>query len=122
MKIGVPLPTGAERRTATREPVAFEIKVTSDADLYTGVTENLSEGGVFVRSAAPPAIGTRVHLRFTIPGGGSEVALDGEVRWHRTGAGDASGYGVRFVSPTEDVLDGIRAFFAGRPSLVHAGS
>jgi len=57
--------------------------------LYTG---NLSRGGMFVRMAEPPPVGSPVHLRIALPGG-VIVELPGEVSHVVKAAGAATASG-----------------------------
>ena len=66
-------------------------------DFLRAFTENLSLGGVFVRTNADVPIGTRVNLTIELaPGKG--LAVMGEVMWRRgPESGREAGVGVRFV-------------------------
>lgn len=71
--------------------------VESEAYVYTGLTSNLSDGGVFVAMAAPPAVGSIVRLHVHL-GDGQEVLVAGQVRWQRTdAAGTVDGVGMQFL-------------------------
>jgi Tfp pilus assembly protein PilZ len=85
---------------------------------YVGLTENLSESGIFVCTQARPAIGAEVSLLIALP----DLALvraQGTVRWLRTASrleGRPSGLGIRFdhLSPLDAVR--IHEFVEARQS------
>ncbi len=71
-----------------------------------GVTYNVSEGGVFVRTLAPPAAKTPVTLELRPPGDGKTVRLEGVVAWAQpsrpgTFANTPAGIGVQWVGGAE---------------------
>ena len=75
---------------------------------------NVSEGGLFVRTASPPQPGERFRMSFTDVDG-TEVVATVEVVWRRDDVADhAPGMGVRIVN----VEKGHEAFerFVGRHS------
>jgi uncharacterized protein (TIGR02266 family) len=83
-----------------------------------GVTENVSEAGVFVSTQARPAIGSEVSLLIALP----DLALvraQGTVRWLRSASpleGRHAGMGIRFdhLSPLDAVR--IHEFVQARQS------
>lgn len=74
--------------------VSFEI----DASFYVGLTENLSEGGVFVATRAVQSVGARIDLGIMIPEE-EPLRARGSVVWQRPsgqGKGGMPGMGIRF--------------------------
>ena len=63
----------------------------------TDVAEDLSTGGVFVLSEAPPAVGTRLAVELDLASTWQPLIIVGEVRWHRD---EPRGFGVAFVELT----------------------
>ncbi|HEY3496418.1 MAG TPA: TIGR02266 family protein, partial [Polyangiaceae bacterium] len=108
-----------QRRALERQVVTVDVGLLSDSNFYTGLSEDVSEGGVFVATEHPLAIGTPVTLFFTFqPGISLEAA--GIVRWIREGAsGTAPGMGVAFSELREDVRRAVAAYAASRPPLFH---
>ncbi len=91
----------AEVREAPRLGLHANVTSDSETNFFTGFTENLSEGGVFIATFSPPPMGEIVALRLTVRGE-SEIVLQGEVRWIRTDAdGTPMGCGVRFCAMDE---------------------
>lgn len=48
--------------------------------LYSYITD-LSSVGIFLRSNNPYPVGTRLKLRFALPGERAPLEMEGEVRW-----------------------------------------
>ncbi len=93
------------RRNFDRYPVEWAVDcVASDTFLYASIT-NISEMGIFVRTTEPLAIGTRMRLSFSPPGGES-FKLEGCVAWvnrlREDGDNPNPGMGVRFVQLSPD--------------------
>ncbi len=85
-----------ERRRAERLALTAEVTLQSETIFFTGLTENLSEGGLFVATFSPPPIGDLVHLKVKADGG-VDVEVRGYVRWHRRDdEGNWTGCGIQF--------------------------
>ena len=82
-------PDSFNRRTSTRVtldlPVAFRFADT----IATAPTLDLSKGGLGVRTMTPLEAGTKVHVRFRLPGSQRDLDADSRVAWsdHRAGMG-----------------------------------
>jgi uncharacterized protein (TIGR02266 family) len=124
-----PAPTGRERRPSgfpgtdrrnnagKRVFVDVEIGLATESQIYTGLSLDVSTGGVFVATYDPARPGTAVSLHFVLPDGHA-VNADGVVRWNRAATEDAPpGMGVAFVAISVEALDHIAAFCASRPPL-----
>ena len=86
-----------ELRVAERVELRAAISGSSSDSFFVGFSENISEGGVFVSTFCPPAVGEGVDLSLALDGGPA-LLVRGEVRWHRNNErGEPSGCGVRFV-------------------------
>ena len=80
--------------------VDVEVDEASEHNFFMGLTENLSEGGLFVATHIMRPIGTRLALAFKLPDSEEPIVAKGEVRWVRPFSDDtqaAPGMGVRFV-------------------------
>ena len=81
---------GSERRQRGDKRVFIEVEIglSTESHFYTGLSLDVSTGGVFVATyeAAPP--GTAVALYFVLPDG-HVVNAEGVVRWTREASGDA---------------------------------
>lgn len=110
-----PPPTAdAERRTTARYQLRVEVHHRSASVFFTGFMEDISEGGLFVTTYSPLAIGDRLELTFTVPGFIDECTTSAEVRWIRPGTTgpDATlpGMGLRFLGLPEAMRRAIRRF------------
>jgi len=110
---------GSDRRSHANKRVFVEVEIglTSESNIYTGLSLDVSTGGVFVATYQPAAPGTVVSLCFVLPDG-HVVNAEGVVRWTRAASGDAPpGMGVAFVAISSDSLGHIASFCASRPPL-----
>ena len=110
---------GSERRAGTNRRVFIEVEIglTSESNIYTGLSLDVSTGGVFVATYEPAPFGTAVSLYFVLPDG-HVVNAEGVVRWTRAASGDAApGMGVAFTAISGESLAHIAGFCAGRPPL-----
>lgn len=125
-----PAPTGRSRRPsggfgerdrrAGSDPRVFievEIGLTTESHIYTGISLDVSTGGVFIATYEPAPAGTSVSLYFVLPDG-HVVNAEGVVRWTRAQTTDAPpGMGVAFVHISAESLQHIASFCASRPPL-----
>lgn len=109
------------RRVHERFETALEVEFENFPDLESEFVSNISRGGLFVRTPAPPPMGARVTLTLALPGG-ERVKVDAEVV-HRVTAEDAAkrgaaaGVGVEFrdLGPlTFEPIERLLAGFAQR--------
>ena len=119
-----PRPDSASRRgmveRADRVRVEIEVSLESDHNFYLGLTENLSEGGLFVATHKPLPIGALVELRFRVPGYDTVVEAEGEVRWVRMDGGGRDavpGMGVRFRRLEPGDAARVTAFLRNREAI-----
>lgn len=110
----------AELRVAGhRVRVDVDVGVLSESNFYTGVTSDVSLGGVFVSTPAPLPVGTEVALYFTL-GDGATLHADASVRWVRAKTSDLpAGMGVAFTRLSDADRRTIADFCAHRPALFH---
>lgn len=104
----------AERRTASRYQLKVEVHHRSESVFFTGFMEDISEGGLFVTTYSPLAIGDRLELTFTVPGFINECTVSAEVRWIRPGTTGPNatlpGMGLSFLGLPEAMRRAIRRF------------
>ncbi len=115
---------GRERRIFPRLGLQVEVSVNSEHNFYTGFTENISEGGVFIATYNYLPIGTRFKFSFTLPDSEQPIEAIGEVRWVREYSGEddagvSPGMGVRFVQIDEADLGRIKRFLQQRDPLFY---
>jgi len=113
-------PNGAERRVNRRVPLEAEIGVYSDSNFYTGFTQDISAGGLFVATYDLHPIGTSVEVEFALPDG-HQLKVKGIVRWLRDPIEDTPGVfpgmGVQFAGLSPQDQQAIEEFIANRPPM-----
>lgn len=85
----------ANRRRAMRLALHANVTLRSETNFYSAMTENISEGGVFVATLSPPPVGEKVKLQITVEGEGG-IVVNGIVRWLRDSDDGYSGCGIQF--------------------------
>jgi uncharacterized protein (TIGR02266 family) len=107
---------GAEQRRAPRVPLEVEVTLESEHNFFTGITDNLSEGGIFVAMPAPPPVGSEVGFELVL--GGERFLVTGAVCWVRdaraASTGLPEGCGVRWARLEPRALEAIHRFVAVR--------
>jgi uncharacterized protein (TIGR02266 family) len=111
-------------RASERYDLEVKVDLESDHNFYTGLTQNISAGGLFIATHHLRRIGDRITLKFQIPGTEGSLAVETEVRWIRentalTRADGATGMGVRFINPTPEAATAIQKFLSNRDSLYY---
>lgn len=81
---------GKERRMAVRIPIDLWMEEVRGDEVYFRRSCNISEGGVFFEQSIPHPVGTKVTLRFGLPGSESEITVEGSV----VSAAHVSGLGM----------------------------
>ena len=119
-----PVADPTERRMHARTPVVAEVGITTDNNFYTGFTQDISNGGLFIATPDASPIGTRFLLECKLPETNYSIQCTAEVAWVREyhegmsyELGAVSGMGVKFVELTAEDAAAIAAFQAMRESL-----
>jgi uncharacterized protein (TIGR02266 family) len=120
-KMSAPTP-GGNGRNNSRVPLQTQVDLSSDSNVFTGFSTNLSEGGVFVATLRVLPVGTPVDLTFSLPGK-VRISVHGEVRWVRE-IDDRTpdvfpGLGVRFVDLEPEAAQALHRFVAEREPLFY---
>lgn len=118
-------PPGSERRSSQRIHLVLDVAIglASDSNFYMGLTEDISEGGLFVATYEFRPIGSKVQVKFLLPGSRTEHTIPGTVRWMRdhedeeTGA--MPGMGVQFDNVPEAARRDIENFVNRRAPLFY---
>lgn len=107
----------SQRRTP-RRTFEVELEFTEDSQFYAGLTQDISQGGVFIATYKLLPIGRQLHLSFDLPDG-TRVSAKGEVRWVResTCATTRPGMGIAFMDLCAESLEAISKFCRERPPL-----
>src|SRR5262245_58659747 len=114
-----PVPNQNYVRASERYDLEVKVDLESDHNFYTGLTQNISAGGLFIATHALRKIGDRITLKFTFPGSSEAVSVDTEVRWLRENtalmrAEGGTGMGVRFINLSAEASAAINAFLQSR--------
>jgi uncharacterized protein (TIGR02266 family) len=86
----------SDRRQAVRAPIDMWMEESRGNELYFRRTGNLSAGGVFFEQSIPHPLGTRVSLKFTLPGEQDVIETQAEIV-NTPGDKAGLGMGVRFI-------------------------
>jgi len=123
---GAKLAQNQQQHVRASERFDLEVKVDleSDHNFYTGLTQNISSGGLFIATNAIRKIGDRITLQFSLPGTAEPLAVETEVRWIRENSAlsrvdGATGMGVRFVNLSPQAATAIQQFRESRDSLYY---
>lgn len=81
-----------DKRRQRRIPVELWIEVEGEGALYYQRASNLSVGGAYFTQTFPLPVGTKVQLRFSLPGDERQIECGGEI----VNAKEL-GMGVRFL-------------------------
>lgn len=101
-----------EGRVFERVDINVEVNLRNENTFFTGFSENVSEGGLFVATEAPYDIGEHIELSLSLMGAES-TPLVGVVRWVRPGGtsgGLPAGMGIQFVDMDETVKRALQSF------------
>ena len=109
-------------RVAKRRDLECDVTLESEHNFYTGFTENISSGGLFISTRDNVPLGTQFEMTFTLPNVGAVTVLC-EVRWQRledlNNAESVPGLGVRFLNLDDKTSEAINAFIQGRDTLFY---
>lgn len=107
---------GPERRQFLRVPMKVEVDLRSENTFFTGFSENISEGGLFIATDAPFEVGTRLDITLSLMGD-APTTQHVTVCWVRpegTSGGLPAGMGVRFDDLGEGRKEQLQAFVDSR--------
>lgn len=100
-----------ERRQGTRVPVQIWVEEKTDRELYFQRSANLSSGGIYLENTIPHPVGTRVNLRFQLPGDADKIEVKAEVAAAIAGE-EEFGMGLKFIDLGADIADKIKQYIA----------
>jgi uncharacterized protein (TIGR02266 family) len=90
---------GSEKRRDPRVPLVLRVDYPAEPGAVRDATENLSAGGLFVRTERPLEPGEELLLEVSFPGLLDPLAVTAEVVWRReAGKGGPAGVAVRIPS------------------------
>lgn len=110
----LPAATGAERRIRNRLDVELSITMESESNFFTGFSENISEGGLFIATHDYKQMGETIEVEFSLPDGGDAMKIECVVRWTRPYNSSCPdmvpGMGLEFVNLTPWQEDRLQHF------------
>ncbi|MBI3179025.1 MAG: TIGR02266 family protein [Deltaproteobacteria bacterium] len=114
-------PLAAERRKADRVRLEAKVDFESEHNFYTGLTVDISEGGLFISTIDILPRGTPIDLQLNLAG--HSIAAKGEVRWIRD-YNDLTpkiepGMGIQFTDLAPAAHNLIHQFAARRDPLLY---
>jgi uncharacterized protein (TIGR02266 family) len=110
-------PNGKEQRAHHRTELQVEVTLTSDSHFFVGLTNDISNGGLFVSTYKPLEVGAKIELEFALPEG--TIRTKGTVRWRRESSEVGPGVGISFDELTPETAKMIQRFCASRPPLYY---
>jgi uncharacterized protein (TIGR02266 family) len=113
-----------KRRNTARIDAEFDVDMTSEHNFFTGFSEDLSEGGVFIATYTPRKLGEHLAIAFRLPGDDVPIRAVVEVKWVReqnVEAGVPPGIGASFVDVTPEDRARIEHFVRHRKPLFFEG-
>ncbi|HTQ47364.1 MAG TPA: TIGR02266 family protein [Polyangiaceae bacterium] len=106
-----------DRRSGPRVAIEVDVAIGGADRVVTGVSGDVSVGGLYVSTYRPLPEGTRVSVRFRLPTG--QVMATGVVRWTREGRpGRLPGMGIELVELDEMDRDCLERFCGKRPRFL----
>jgi uncharacterized protein (TIGR02266 family) len=111
-----------ELRRSLRRPIETDITLESESQFYSGFSENLSEGGIFVATHNLLAVGAAVAVVFTLPSVNRKLRVEGHVRWVRVHSDTSDlppGMGIAFGTLGTEDIEAIRRFCTQRSPLFY---
>ncbi len=116
-----PMTPNQDRRHAPRFAVTVQVTLESEHNFFTGLTQDLSKGGLFVATPHMCPIGTLVKLRMVLPTANKPFDVLTEVRWLRphdlSADGGKAGVGLMFVEMSSEARAAVLAFLKQRDSI-----
>ncbi len=101
--------TPRDRRATTRIPMEMWVEESTDRELYFQRGANISLGGIFLQRTIPHIKGTKINLRFTLPGDTTPINVRGEIVNVGEHADDL-GMGVKFIDLNDEDQERIKSF------------
>jgi uncharacterized protein (TIGR02266 family) len=95
-----------ERRKSLRVPVAARVKLKGQPQEEVWFTEDIAEGGLFLKTQSPPFMGSVLELEISLPEPAGLLRVKGDVVWRQEG----KGCGIRFLRITAEQKKALRSF------------
>jgi uncharacterized protein (TIGR02266 family) len=99
-----------ERRRSERYPLVLPVDYSAVDAFFTEFSANINEGGMFIETNDPAALGTVIELQFQLPGLDRPLEVSGTVAWLSDGKGESpAGMGVEFCELSEAAREAINS-------------
>lgn len=105
----------SNERSKPRAAVYASVNLASEHQFWSGLTMNMSEGGLFVATHHVVPVGATLELNMKLPWEREPIVTLVEVRWVREYSGQDDvppGLGLKFINTDEKSLAKIRRFVA----------
>jgi uncharacterized protein (TIGR02266 family) len=113
-----PPPRHEEHRAHPRVSLSVAIGLESESHFFSGLSGDISEGGVFVQTYQNLPVGSDVEVHFALPDG--ELTARGQVRWHRDHSDSSPpGVGIAFEELDDEERGLIQSFCERRAPLYY---
>lgn len=101
--------------------VEFEVSNDGPHTFFTGLTQDISKGGIFLATHQIYPVGTGIDLSFIIDGG--QYNVKAVVRWIRqpesiSNADMLPGMGLQFIDPGKDLIEVFDRFLMEKDPLM----
>jgi len=114
-------PFEPEHRICERIPIEGVVDLETENNFYTGLSRDVSMGGVFIATHVPPPVGTDVLVQLVLPGDEVKLQIAGVVRWIRSLSASCEGMppgcGISWVALPASTTLVIARFVQSRDSL-----
>lgn len=87
-------PNRSDRRSSPRVALGIPVAYRFGNTIAAALTQNISRGGISIRTTSPLAVGTSVKVRFRLPGAKCEIDTEGQISW----ADRRIGMGLQFTN------------------------
>jgi len=108
-------PDNFNRRTSPRVVLGIPIQYRFGNTIAAALTLNLSHGGIAIRTTSPLDMGSKIKVRFRMPGSKRDIDAEGRVAW----SDRRVGMGIQFEKvdqPNQSIIDNFvdAHFFSNR--------
>ena len=108
-------PDNFNRRTSPRVVLGIPIQYRFGNTIAAALTLNLSHGGIAIRTTSPLDMGSKIKVRFRMPGSKRDIDAEGRVAW----SDRRVGMGIQFEKvdqPNQTIIDNFvdAHFFSNR--------
>jgi len=98
------------QRKDVRRVVELPVEFDSETQFYAGMTQDISEGGVFIATYRVLPVGTQLGLSFELPCS-TKIVARGEVRWIRAPSSTSRpGMGIAFLELSAQAIPALSRF------------